>query len=151
MYLAIQRKQLAILFLIVLTAYSGYGFACSGRDQPRTVADILVAAGDVKRDLRARNELTAQQDYDISAKLLEANRAYRSFVTDELNRLQSGANPDPSARQAAIRALITSLRGLQDPSLLGIKSANAQKLWRESIAGMNTVITGLEALRGGSN
>jgi hypothetical protein len=49
-----------------------------------------------------------------------------------------------------VRALITSLRGLQDPTLLGIKSASAQKIWRESIAGMNTVIAGLEALQGGN-
>jgi hypothetical protein len=113
---------------------------------------MLTTMGNVKRDLRARNELTAQQDYDISAKLLEANRAYRSFVNDELARLANSndTTPDPSARQAAVRTLITSLRGLQDPSLLGIKSASAQKVWRDSISGMNTVIAGLEALQGGN-
>jgi hypothetical protein len=140
------RRQLATLILIALIA-SGYG-PCSSNQQPKTVADILVTAGNIKRDLRARNEITPQQDYDISAKLLAANRAYKQFVTDELGRLDAGA-PDPSARQAAIRALISSLRSIQDPAALGIRSESAKKLWREGIAGLNTVIAGLEALRGG--
>jgi hypothetical protein len=145
-----RRSQLAILLLLATVGF-GYG-PCSGKQQPKTVADMLTTMGNVKRDLRARNELTAQQDYDISAKLLEANRAYRSFVNDELARLANSndTTPDPSARQAAVRTLITSLRGLQDPSLLGIKSASAQKVWRDSISGMNTVIAGLEALQGGN-
>lgn len=139
--------QLALILLIALVA-TGYG-PCSGKQQPKTVADILTAAGNTKRELRARNEITAQQDYDISAKLLEANRAYKAFVEDELARIGSNTSaPDPSARQAAIRALTTSLRSIQDPSALGIRSANAQTLWRESIAGLNTVLAGLEALQG---
>lgn len=141
------RRQLALLLLIAIIA-TGYG-PCDSKNQPKTVADILVTAGNIKRDLRARNEITPQQDYDISAKLLEANIAYKKFITDEVARLDAGA-PDPSARQAAIRALTVSLRSLQDPSLLGIKSERAQKLWREGIAGLNTVIAGLEALQGGS-
>lgn len=142
-----QRKRTITLLAVLLITTSAYG-PCNSKQQPKTVADILVAAGDVKRDLRARGELTPQQDYDISAKLLAANVAYKQFVKDELARLDAGA-PDPTARQTAIRALATSLRGLQDPSLLGIKSTNAQKLWREAIAGLNTVIAGLEALQGG--
>lgn len=144
------RKQLVIAALAVLIATTAAAGppACNREDQPRTVADILVTAGNIKRDLRSRGELTPQQDYDISAKLLAANRAYRAFVTDELARLDAGA-PDPTARQAAIRALVTSLRDIQDPSLLGIKSDNARKLWREGIAGLNTVIAGLEVLQGG--
>lgn len=139
-------RQLALLLLIVMVA-TGYG-PCSSNQQPKTVADILITLGNIKRDLRARDEITPQQDYDISAKLLEANRAYRSFITDEIARLDAGA-PDPSARQAAIRALTTSLRSIQDPSALGLKSENAKKLWREGVATLNTVITGLEVLQGG--
>lgn len=142
------RRNLVRLLVVALIVSGSYGFACNRNQQPKTVADILVSAGNVKRDLRARNEITPQQDYDVSAKLLAANRAYRSFVTDEIARLDAGT-PDPSARQAAIRALITSLRDIQDPSVLGIKSVNAQKLWREGIAGLNTIISGLEALQGG--
>lgn len=141
-----RRRQLALILLITLVA-SGYG-PCSSNQQPKTVADILITAGNIKRDLRARGEITPQQDYDISAKLLEANIAYKKFITDEVARLDAGA-PDPSARQAAIRALTTSLRSLQDPSLLGIKSERAQKLWREGISGLNTVLQGLEVLQGG--
>jgi len=143
-----RRRQLAMLLIVAIVAYSGYGFACSVKQQPKTVADILITVGNVKRDLRARNEITPQQDYDISAKLLEANIAYKKFITDEVARLDAGA-PDPSARQAAIRALIASLRSIQDPSLLGIKSANAQRLWREGVSGLNTVLAGLEVLQGG--
>lgn len=142
----VARRRTVIALVVLLLTTTAYG-PCDKNQQPKTVADILVTAGNIKRDLRARNEITPQQDYDISAKLLEANRAYRRFVTDEIARLDAGA-PDPSARRAAINALITSLRSLQDPSLLGIKSANAQKLWREGIAGLNTVIAGLEALGG---
>lgn len=142
-----QRRQLAILILVACIASFGYG-PCSSNQQPKTVADILITAGNIKRELRARDEITPQQDYDISAKLLEANIAYKKFITDEIARLDAGA-PDPSARQAAIRALTTSLRGLQDPSPLGIKSTNAQKLWREGISGLNTILAGLEALQGG--
>lgn len=141
------RRRTTIGLVVILLTATAYG-PCGRNQQPKTVADILVAAGNVKRDLRARGELTPQQDYDISAKLLEANVAYKKFITDEVARLDAGA-PDPSARQAAIRALTTSLRGLQDPALLGIKSANAQKLWRDAIGGLNTVIAGLEALQGG--
>jgi hypothetical protein len=140
------RRKLALLVLISLVA-AGYG-PCSSNQQPKTVADILITAGNIKRDLRARGEITPQQDYDISKKLLEANIAYKKFITDEVARLDAGA-PDPSARQSAIRSLSTTLRGLQDPSLLGIKSANAQKLWREGISGLNTILAGLEALQGG--
>jgi hypothetical protein len=144
-----RRRQIALVLLLSIVSL-GYG-PCSGKQQPETVADILIRLGNVKRDLRARNEITPQQDYDISAKLVEAHLGYKRFIDDELARLSSGGQaPDPSARQAAIRALITSLRGLQDPSVLGIKSANAQKLWRESITTLNTVIAGLEALQGGA-
>lgn len=144
----LRRRQLAILVLVVSIAGFGYG-PCSGKQQPKTVADILTAAGNTKRELRARNEITAQQDYDISAKLLEANRAYKKFVEDELTRLNSNsAAADPSARQEAIRSLTVSLRSIQDPAVLGIKSANGQALWRESIAGLNTILAGLEALQG---
>lgn len=141
------RRRTTIGLVVILLTATAYG-PCGRNQQPKTVADILITAGNVKRDLRARGELTPQQDYDISAKLLEANVAYKKFITDEVARLDAGA-PDPSARQAAIRALTTSLRGLQDPALLGIKSANAQKLWRDAIGGLNTVIAGLEALQGG--
>jgi hypothetical protein len=144
-----RRRQLALI-LILATISFGYG-PCSGKQQPLTVADVLTRLGNVKRDLRARNEITAQQDYDISAKLLEANLAYKRFIDDELARLAAsgGTAPDPSARRAAISALVTSLKGLQDPTMLGIKSANGQKLWRESITTLNTVIAGLDALQGG--
>lgn len=145
-----RRYQFALLLTLALVA-SGYG-PCPGKQQPKTVADILTAVGNTKHDLRARNEITAQQDYDISAKLIEANRAYKAFITEELNRLanSNGTTPDPSARQAAVRALLTSLRSIQDPAVLGIKSENARSLWRESIAGLNTVMAGLEALQGGN-
>ena len=146
-----QRRQLSILVLVAMLAGFGYG-PCDSKRQPKTVADILVGAENVKRDLRSRNEISAQNDYDISAKLIEANRAYKRFIEDELARLAAGGanQPDPSARQAAIRALTTSLRSIENPSTLGIKSESAQKLWRESIAGINTVITGLELLQGGN-
>lgn len=146
-----QRRQIATLLLIAVISYSGYGFACNSKQQPLTVSDILTRLGNVKRDLRAQNQITAQNDYDISAKLLEANLAYKRFIEDELARLAAsgGTAPDPSARQAAVRALITSLRGLQDPSVLGIKSSNGQKLWRDALQTMNTIIAGLEALQGG--
>jgi hypothetical protein len=144
------RRRLArrILPLVLLTLIASGSGPCSNSQQPKTVADILVAAGSVKRDFRARGELTPQQDYDLSAKLLAANVAYKQFITDEVARLDAGT-PDPSARQAAIRALITSLRGIQDPSVIGFKSSVAQKSWREAIAGLNTIISGLEALQGG--
>lgn len=142
-----QSKSLAILIILSAFIAAGYG-PCDRNQQPKTVADILVTSGNIKRDLRARNEITAQNDYDISAKLLGANIAYKKFITDEIARLDAGA-PDPSARRVAIRSLVDSLRGLQDPSLLGIKGTNAQKLWREGISGLNTVIAGLEALQGG--
>lgn len=144
------RRRTAIALALVLLTTTAYG-PCSSKQQPLTVADMLTRLGNVKRDLRARNEITAQNDYDISAKLLEANLAYKRFIDDELARLATsgGSTPDPSARQAAIRALVSSLRGLQDPAVLGIKSASAQKIWRESITTMNTIIAGLEALKGG--
>lgn len=141
------RRRTAIALIVVLLTTTAYG-PCSSNQQPKTVADILITAGNVKRDLRARGEITPQQDYDISAKLLEANIAYKKFITDEVARLDAGA-PDPSARQAAIRALTTSLRSLQDPALLGIKSERAQKIWREGVSGLNTVLAGLEVLQGG--
>lgn len=143
------RRRTTIALIILLLTTTAYG-PCSGKQQPLTVADVLTRLGNVKRDLRARNEITAQNDYDISARLLEANLAYKRFINDELARLEAsgGTVPDPSARRAAINALVTSLRGLQDPSVLGIKSANGQKLWRESITTMNTIIAGLEAIQG---
>lgn len=146
----LRRRQLVLVLVLAMVGF-GYG-PCSGKQQPKTVADILTGLGNTKRELRARNEITAQQDYDISAKLVEANRAYKSFVEDELKRLATsgGTAPDPSARQAAVRALVTSLRSIQDPGTLGIKSDRARTLWRESVAGLNTVIAGLEALQGGS-
>jgi hypothetical protein len=148
----IQQRRLR-LALVLLLATVGFGYGpCSGKQQPKTVADILSAAGNTKRDLRSRDEITAQQDYDISAKLAEANRAYKAFVNDELARLANSNStaPDPAARQEAIRALTTSLKSIEDPSALGIKSANAQKLWRESTAGLSTILAGLDALQGGS-
>lgn len=145
-----RRHRTAIALALILLTTTAYG-PCDSKQQPLTVADVLTRLGNLKRDLRARNEITAQNDYDISAKLLEANLAYKRFIDDELARLATsgGSTPDPSARQAAIRALVSSLRGLQDPSVLGIKSANAQKLWREGVTTMNTIIAGLEALKGG--
>lgn len=152
----LRRRQLAILILVISIASFGYG-PCSGKNQPLTVADVLTRAGNVKRELRERERqvpgtgISAQTDYDISAKLLAANQAYKRFIDDELARLAAsgGTAPDPSARRAAINALVSSLRSLQDPAELGIKSANAQKLWRDAITTLNTIIAGLEAIQGG--
>jgi hypothetical protein len=122
------------------------------------VADILTSAGNVKRTLREQNRtnpatgISAQTDYDISAKLLKANRAYKSFVEDELARLAANpdAQPNPDARRQALAALVAALRDLEDPSILGIKNENSQKIWRDAIAGMNNVIEGIKVLQGGS-
>lgn len=153
------RKLISITALVLLlTTTAAYGPpACDSKQQPLTVADILTRAGNVKRELRERERqvpgtgISAQTDYDISEKLLAANRAYRRFIDDELARLAAsgGTAPDPSARRAAINALVSALRSLENPGVLGIKSANAQKLWREAITTLNTIITGLEAIQGG--
>lgn len=146
---------IALALLVLSTAAVGPP-ACNREDQPRTVADILVGAGNAKRDLRERERqqpgtgISAQADYDISYRLAEANRAYRAFVTDELARLAAtgATGPDPNARSAALKQLATHLRALNDPGVLGIKSDGARKVWRESIAGISTVIEGIELLGG---
>lgn len=138
---------------IILLVTVGYGPpACNRSEQPRTVADILTAAGNTKRALRAENIITAQNDYDISYQLAEANRSYKAFITDELGRLAATGSdtPDPNARRAALRQLATHLRALRDPSVLGIKSETARKRWGEAIAGLGTVIEGIELLGGGN-
>jgi hypothetical protein len=107
--------------------------------------------GQAKRALKARNEITPQQDYDISYRLAEANRSYRAFVVDELQRLSATGEtgPDPNARSAALRQLSTQLKALDDPSVLGIKSENARKVWKEAVDGIDTVLAGIELLGGG--
>lgn len=150
-YLSI--SVLAVLLLV--TAGAGPP-ACSSKDQPRTVADILIAAENAKRSLRATNRtdpatgITAQQDYDISFRLLAANRAYKSFINDELARLAAdpSAQPNPDARKQAIAALVGSLKGLDDPTALGIKNEQSKALWRIAVTGLSTVIAGLEVLGG---
>lgn len=146
--LTVRRAKLAVLAVVVL-ATTAIG-PCDRSTQPRTVADILTSAGRVKRDLRARNEITPQTDYDISYRLAEANRSYRAFVNDELDRLAATGTdaPDPNARNAALRQLATQLRALRDPGVLGIKSEGARKVWTEAIAGIGTVIEGIELLGG---
>lgn len=141
----------ALALLIATTAAAGPPGCGNRAEQPRTVAEILTALGDTKRDLRARSEITAQQDYDISYRLAEANRSYRAFINDELARLAAtGTNaPDPNARRAALRQLATQLRALRDPGVLGIKSEGSRRLWNEAIAGVSTVIEGIELLGGG--
>lgn len=158
-YLRRSRTQLA---LVVLIAAIGFGFGpiyCpfDSSQQPRTVADILVTTGNVKRALRERERqttgtgITAQQDYDISYRLAQANRAYKAFITDELARLDAdpSAQPNPDARRNAINALITALRSLEDPGALGLKSDGARRLWKDAISGLALTIEGLEILRGG--
>lgn len=139
----------ALTLVVVATVAAG---PCSGKQQPASVADTLVTLGNIKRSLRAQNEISPQADYDISARLLAANRAYRTFIDDELARLEStgATEPKPEARRQAIDALLASLRGLRDPAILGIKSERGQKLWREGLSTMSTIISGLETLRGGS-
>jgi hypothetical protein len=141
----------ALAMLLLATAAAGPPGCGDRAEQPRTVAEILGAVGDTKRDLRARSEITAQQDYDISYRLAEANRSYRAFINDELARLAAtGTNaPDPNARRAALRQLAAQLRALRDPGVLGIKSEGSRKLWNEAIAGVGTVIEGIELLGGG--
>lgn len=147
-----RRSTLAALALLI-TFTAAWTGPCSGKEQPQTVADILVSLGDIKRDLRARGEITPQTSYDISNKLAAANRAYRVFITDEQARLATvDANisaPDPEARRQAINALVTSLRALEDPSAIGIKSETATKIWRAGVKHLPTIISGLEVLRGG--
>lgn len=149
----LRRTPIAVvaLALLLLTTAAAGPPACNRADQPRTVADILSTAGNVKRSLRAENLITPQNDYDISYKLAEANRSYRAFINDELARLAATGTdePDPNARSAALRQLATQLRALRDPGVLGIKSENARKRWGEAIAGIGTVIEGIELLGGG--
>jgi hypothetical protein len=141
----------AALALVLLTTAAAGPPACNRSEQPRTVADILISAGNIKRALRAENAITAQNDYDISYRLAEANRNYRAFIDDELRRLATTGTsaPDPNARSAALRQLATQLRALRDPGVLGIKSDAARKRWGEAIAGVGTVIEGIELLGGG--
>jgi hypothetical protein len=125
--------------LVVVVAYGGYGFACNS--QPRTVADSLKALGNVKRGLKAKGEITAQQDLDISRKLADANRAYRKFVTEEQARV-AGGTPDPTARAAALRELRIILSGMS-ANAVGIKNPKSVTIWDESVATLNTVLAGL--------
>lgn len=143
---------MAALVLLVLTTAATGPPACNRSEQPRTVADILTAAGNAKRALRAENVITAQNDYDISYRLAEANRSYKAFVTDELARLAATGTdaPDPNARSAALKQLAVQLRALRDPGVLGVKSETARKRWGEAIAGIGTVIEGIELLGGGN-
>jgi hypothetical protein len=149
-----QRRRIVTVALIGLLLVSTAAWgppACNRASQPRTVADILVSMGQAKRALKARNEITPQQDYDISYRLAEANRSYRAFVVDELQRLSATGEtgPDPNARSAALRQLSTQLKALDDPSVLGIKSENARKVWKEAVDGIDTVLAGIELLGGG--
>lgn len=154
MRIARRRPIPLVLVLVILSIAAG---PCSSKNQPRTVADILTTAGNVKRQLRERDRqvpgtgISAQADYDISAKLVKANLAYKSFIEDEQARLAADPNaqPNPDARKQILTTLIAALKDLQDPSILGIRSANAQKVWHEAIAGMNTLIEGMKALQGG--
>lgn len=142
--------RIAALTLVVLATVAAG--PCSSKQQPASVADTLVTLGNIKRELRAQNEISPQADYDISARLLAANRAYRRFIDDELLRLEStgATEPNPDSRRQAIDSLLASLRGLRDPVVLGIKSERGQRLWREGLSTMSTIISGLETLRGGS-
>lgn len=149
--LKVRLPVIGLALLVLVTAAAGPP-ACPNRsDQPRTVADILSSAGNIKRQLRAENIITPQNDYDISFRLAEANRSYRTFIEDEIQRLASTGStvPDPNTRSAALRQLATQLRALRDPSVLGIKSETARKRWGEAIAGVGTVIEGIELLGGG--
>lgn len=152
------RRKLTLAALALLVVSTAAVGPCDRSSQPRTIADILVAAGNVKRDLRERDRqspgtgISAQTDYDISYRLAESNRAYRAFVTDELQRLAStgATGPDPNVRSAALRQLATHLRALDDPGVLGIKSDSARKAWAEAIKGIDTAIAGIELLGGGN-
>lgn len=145
-----QLLSIATLALLLLATAAAGPPACDRSQQPRTVADILGAAGNTKRALRAANAITPQNDYDISYRLAEANRSYKEFINDELARLAATGTdaPDPSARSAALKQLATQLRALRDPSVLGIKSDSARKTWVEALAGIGTVIDGIELLGG---
>lgn len=142
--------SIIVLALLISTTAAFGPPACNRTDQPRTVADILTSAGNAKRSLRAQGQISAQADYDISAKLADANRAYKTFINDELARLAAtgATTPDPNTRSAALHELATVLRSLEDPTALGIKSADAQKTWRLAITSLDTVITGIELLGG---
>lgn len=135
------RRQLTLLLTVAIIAYTGSGFACNKQQEVKTVTGTLIALGNVKRELRARGELTPQQSADITRKLDAANRSYRQFVTDEQKRLAEG-KPDPSARAAALEEIRSLLNGLNDPFILGIKNPASQALWRESIATLNTILAG---------
>lgn len=132
-----QRRQLVLLLIITLTAYSGYGFACDRA--PKTVAAALTTLGNVKREAKKAGELTAQQDLDISRKLHEVNRAYKQFVVDEQARIAAGT-VDPATRSAQLVQIRSLISGLSDPSLLGFKSDGAKKTWAASITTLNTVL-----------
>jgi len=137
----IQRKWLSVLMLVAIITYGGYGFRCNKQQEVTGVTSTLVSLGNIKRDLRARGEITPQQSADITRKLDAMNRSYRHFITDEQKRLSEG-RPDPSARMAALTELRSLLVGISDPSILGIKNANSQTLWRESIGTLNTILAG---------
>lgn len=145
------RLTIAALVLVLVSTAGAGPPACNRSEQPRTVADILTSAGNIKRALRAENIITAQNDYDISYRLAEANRSYKAFIDDELRRLAATGStvPDPNARSAALQQLATQLRALRDPGVLGIKSETARKRWGEALAGIGTVIDGIELLGGG--
>ena len=136
---------LALLF-IVAGAPSCPG---GGKQQPKTVADVLTELGNTKRQLKSSGEISAQTDLDISRKLDAANRAYKKFVDDELARLANGGTVDPSVRTQALNELTSVLSGLKDPAVLGIKSAKGQKLWIASVGSLQTILAGLQALQTG--
>lgn len=137
-------RTIAAVLLLSLTALAPN--KCGNPEsRPVTVADILVAAGSIKRDFRAQNKISPQTDLEITDKLIKANTAYRNFINDELARLANGS-PEPSTRTNAVRILAAVLRELQDPARLGIKDAHDQALWKESMKGVENVLIGLDAL-----
>lgn len=134
------RRQIALTLVLLVIATGGWK-SC-GTSEPRTVSSALTSLGNVKRKAKAAGEINAQQDLDISRKLDAMNRSYRQFVTDEQARIAAGTS-DPNAKARALSELRSLLTGLNDPGVLGFKSANARNAWAAAITTLNTILAGL--------
>lgn len=149
------RRQIALLTLIAVIAYGGYGFACSPSDVSKVKHKVADAAAILNTAAKSNRSLYQSGTYGavgsapaiakrqkVATVIHQANE-YLSMAVERAANLQASDLP---AGKADIVALLQ--KAVTEISALNIDNENIRLILQSAAAAINTAIVLTEAIKG---
>lgn len=152
-----QRRQLALLLVIALTAYSGYGFACSASDVSRVKKKVADAAAILNTAAKSNRSLYQSGVYGaVGSPEAIAKRQKVATVVHQANEylslaVERAATLQPGDLEIGKQNIVGLLqRATAILNTLNIDNENIRAVITSAVTAINAAVTLTLAIKGGN-